>query len=26
LRVRNALKGCSGSLSDDITEERNERV
>ena len=26
LRVRKALKSCSGSLSDDIIEERNERV
>jgi len=26
LRVREALKNCSGSLADDIEEERNERV
>ena len=26
LRVRDALKGCSGSLTDDIAEERDERI
>ncbi len=26
LRVREALKNCKGSISDDIKEERNERV
>lgn len=26
MRVRQALKGCSGSFSDDIREERNERI